>query len=100
MEPMSAPPAQSDRSTLAIISLVLGVLGLCAWLFPLCGIPITVVGAVLGGLSLKSQRRGMAIAGLILCGVALLLALCNAAFGAYMGLSGQFNPQDFFNNLQ
>ncbi len=97
---MQAPAAPSDRSTLAIISLVLGVLGLCAWLFPICGIPLAAIGAILGGLSLQSQRRGLAIGGLVLCGLSLLLALCNAAFGAYMGLTGQFNPQDFLNFLQ
>jgi hypothetical protein len=33
----------------------------------------------------------MAIAGLILAGLGLLLTLGNAAFGAYMGMTGNFS---------
>ncbi len=87
---MQAAPPSPDRSALAIVSLVLGVLSLCAWFLPICGIPVSAIGAILGGLSLGSTRKGMAIAGLILCGLGLLLAVCNAAFGAYFGLRGGF----------
>ena len=56
-----------------------------------------MVGIILGALSLGSSRKGMAIAGLILAGLGLLLTLGNAAFGAYLGMTG-----DLFNlqNLQ
>jgi hypothetical protein len=94
---MQSATTPSDRSSLAIVSLVLGVISLCAWFLPICGIPISAIGAILGGLSMGSSRRGMAIAGLVLCVVGLLLGLCNAAFGAYFGLQGGFqnliNPQ-------
>ena len=94
---MQPQPTTPDRSGLAIGSLVLGILSLCAWFIPLCGLPVSVVGIILGALSLGSSRRGMAIAGLILAGLGLLLSLGNAAFGAYLGMTGDlFN----FQNLQ
>jgi hypothetical protein len=94
--PQSAPPSTSpDRSALAIGSLILGIVGLCAWLLPLCGLPVSLAAVILGALSLKSSRRGMAIAGLILGVLALLLAIGNAAFGAYLGATGElFNLQN------
>ena len=59
-----------------------------------CALPICII---LGALSLGSSRKGMAIAGLILAGLGLLLTLGNAAFGAYLGMTGDlFN----FQNLQ
>jgi len=94
MRPQSTSP---NRSGLAIGSLILGIASLCAWFFPLCGFPVSVVGIILGALSLGSSRKGMAIAGLILAGLGLLLTLGNAAFGAYLGMTGDlFN----FQNLQ
>lgn len=94
MQPQSTAP---DRSALAIGSLVIGIVGLCAWFIPICGAPLSIIGIILGALSLGSSRRGMAIAGLVLAGLSLLLSLCNAAFGAYLGMSGDlFN----FGNFQ
>ena len=87
---MQEPTKSPDRGGLAIGALVLGIGSLCAWFVPLCGFPVSVVGIVLGALSLGSSRRGMAIAGLILAGIGLMLSLANAAFGAYMGISGGF----------
>jgi hypothetical protein len=95
MQSPGAAPAPADRSALAIISLVLGILGLCAWILPLCGFPISIVGLVLGILSARSTRRGMAIAGIVLAVLTLLAAAANAAFGAYLGLNG-----DLFSRLR
>lgn len=89
MQSTGAAPAPADRSTLAVISLVLGILGLCAWILPLCGFPISIVGLILGILSARSTRRGMAIAGIVLAAMTLLAAILNAAFGAYLGLNGE-----------
>jgi hypothetical protein len=93
---MSAPPPArvNDRGWAAITSLVLGVVNLCAWFFPICGGPMAVVGIIFGALGLGSSRRGLAIAGLVLGVVGLCLSIGNAAFGAYLGLSG-FNWQDY-----
>jgi hypothetical protein len=83
------PPA-TDRYVLAIISLVLGILNLCAWFIPLCGGSLAIVGLILGVLGLNSSRKGMAIAGIVLSGIALLLSIGNATFGAYLGLTGGY----------
>lgn len=95
MQSTGAAPAPADRSALAIISLVLGILGLCAWILPLCGFPISTVGLILGILGTRSSRRGMAIAGIVLAALTLLAAILNAAFGAYLGLNS-----DLFSRLR
>ena len=92
VQPVYAPPSppKTDRYVLAIISLVLGILNLCAWFVPFCGGPLAIVGIILGVLGLNSSRKGLAIAGIVLSGIALLLSIINAAFGAYLGLTGGF----------
>jgi membrane-bound ClpP family serine protease len=107
MEPTSSSaPLQNDplnsgggnARIMAIASLVLGVINLCAWFLPICGIPLSIVGLVLGFLGMKSpSQKTLAIIGLALCGFGLLLGCGNAVFGAYLGLSGglqnfQFAP--------
>jgi biopolymer transport protein ExbB/TolQ len=79
----------SGQDGTAIASLVLGILSLVGWCLPLIGLPMTIVGLVLGFKSLGSQNRGMAIAGIVLNILGLLLSVVNAAFGAYLGVTGQ-----------
>jgi hypothetical protein len=76
------PPAPADRSTLASLSLVLGILSLCAWILSPCGFPISIVGLILDILSVRSKRRDVAIAGIVLAALTPLAAVVNAAFGA------------------
>jgi hypothetical protein len=52
-------------------------------------------GPVLGILGLRSSRRGLAIAGIVLVGLTLLAAAGNAALGASLGLTG-----DLFSRLR
>jgi hypothetical protein len=56
---------------------------------PLIGLPITVVGLVLGANDLQSPHRRAARIGVILCIIGLGLSLINAAVGAYLGATGQ-----------
>lgn len=69
---------------MGIASLILGVLsfsGVCVSLIPLLNLlncitlPVALIGAILGLADLLNQdgRKGAAIAGLILCGLALLI---------------------------
>lgn len=48
-------------------SLILGILGSVAWIVPVIGLPITVVGTVLGamGMGKKREYRGVSIAGFV-----------------------------------
>ena len=80
-----APASTGNAKTFAIISLVLGVINLCAWFFPICGFPLAIAGIVLGYLGLKSpEQKNLAIAGIMLSGLGLLLACINAIAGALL----------------
>jgi nucleoid-associated protein YgaU len=78
----------SSLSVLAYASLVLGVLSLCGSFFALCGAPISVIGIILGILSLKSSKRGLAVGGIALNGLGLLMAIL---FTLLIGVSGYFS---------
>lgn len=82
-EPIVPRPAPTgNERTFAIISLVLGILNLCAWLFPICGFPLAIAGVVLGYLGMRSpEQKNLAIAGLALSGFGLVLACVNAIAG-------------------
>lgn len=82
-EPVAPQPAPSGNArTFAIISLVIGLFNLCAWIFPICGFPLAIAGLVFGYLGLKApEQKNLAIAGLALSGLALLLACVNAIVG-------------------
>lgn len=67
--PIIIPPSslKADRSTLAIIALVLGIIGIpAAFMTVGCSLIMNLVGIVLAWFGLKSDRRGMAIVALIL----------------------------------
>lgn len=73
----------------SVASLVLGILGMLAWLLPIIGLPVTITGLVLGIRSMNSTNKGMAIAGLTLSIIGLVLTIINASIGAYLGATGQ-----------
>ncbi|MFZ0544319.1 MAG: hypothetical protein WAM60_02705 [Candidatus Promineifilaceae bacterium] len=79
----------SNDEYFAIGSLIIGIISLCAWLFPICGLPLAIAGAVLGFLGRDSSKRTMALIGLALSVVAIVLSIINAALGAYLGATGQ-----------
>ena len=73
--PYGGPVPQTDSR--AVVSLVLGLCGVflsCLWC-PLLGTPVAAIGLMLGIMARKSASRGLAIAGIILCGIQLVLAL-------------------------
>ena len=82
-------PAASAGGGKAVASLCLGLFGLIAWFLPIIGLPTTITGLVLGIKSLHGPRRGMATAGIVLCIIGLVASVANAAFGAYLGATGQ-----------
>jgi hypothetical protein len=92
-------PPQKDNKGFALAALILGIFSLCAWVFPICGFPVSIAGVVLGILGLKSSNRTLSIVGLVLCGLTLLLSLCNAVAGGVLSLTnpGMFN--NIINNL-
>lgn len=70
------PPQKSTAS------LVLGIVGCIAWLIPLIGFPVTIVGLILG------IRRKYTV-GIILNVIGLSLTLVNSAVGAVLGYQGK-----------
>jgi hypothetical protein len=80
---------KKDHYGLAITSLILGILSLVAWFFPLCGFPMSVTGLVLGIVGINSSKRGLAIAGIVMTVIGLVLTISNATIGAYLGYTGQ-----------
>lgn len=58
-------------------SLILGILGSVGWIVPIIGLPVTVVGTVLGamGMGKKREYRGVSIAGFVVNIVFLTAAI-------------------------
>jgi hypothetical protein len=50
----------------AVTSLVLGILGLICFLFPVIGLPLSLAGFIFGLPGVKSTRQGMALTGITL----------------------------------
>ncbi|MBI5935593.1 MAG: DUF4190 domain-containing protein [Chloroflexi bacterium] len=97
--PISTPPATGgadNNRIMAIASLVLGIINLCAWFFPICGAPLAIGGLVLGYFGMRSpQQKTLAIAGMVLSGIGLLLACLNAVAGIFLGPQ----IQEIFNSI-
>jgi hypothetical protein len=74
----------------ATTSLALGIAGLIAWLIPLLGAPVTIIGLNQGFKGLNSSRRGNAQTGVTLCIIGLVLTMFNVVWGVYLGVTGQF----------
>ena len=85
--PTYAPP-EPRGGGLAVASLVLGILSLIAWLLPIAGLPVAIVGLILGILGRGSRNRGMATGGIITSSIGLGLSLINAILGAIFSLQG------------
>lgn len=79
---------KEEKKGFSITALVLGITGFIAWLIPLLGFPITIVGIILGISGLKKGGKGMAIAGIILASITLLLTTANSAIGFFKGYNG------------
>jgi len=95
--PMEQPTTGSgNERIMAIASLAIGVINLCAWFFPICGVPLGIIGIVLGYLGMKDpSQKTLAIIGMVLSGIGILLACVNAIAGVLLGPS----IQDVFNQI-
>jgi len=65
-------------------SFVLGIIGLIAWIIPIIGLPIQIIGIVLAKKALKVSRQKKAKAGLIMCIIGLIFSILNSLAGIYM----------------
>ena len=96
----ATPAATSGSKGKALASMICGIAGIvfgcCLWYI---GLPAAIVGLILGIMSLRNKEdgHGMALAGVIMCGVALLLAIITAIAGAVILSSIGFNWSDYIN---
>jgi hypothetical protein len=79
----------TEHDSKATTSLVLGIGGLIAWLIPLFGAPVTIIGLNRGLKGLNSSRRSTAQIGVVLCAIGLTLTTLNFLWGVYLGVTGQ-----------
>lgn len=86
-------PANQGGGGKAIASLVLGIIGMLAWIIACCGFIVCIVGLILGILDMKGPKRTMAIWGVALNAIGLVLSIINSILGMMMAASGQgFGP--------
>ena len=80
---------QKRESTgICVASLVLGLVGIIAWILPLVGYPVLITGLVLWVKGLKRKGgKGMAVAGIVLCCIFLVFTLINSIAGAMMAVN-------------
>lgn len=93
--PDTAATPEGDKKGLAIAALIVGIINLCGWILPICGLPLGIVAVVLGVLGIKSSKRTLAIAGIVLGGLTILLTIVNAIAGVLLGPQ----IQDIFNEI-
>ncbi len=79
-------PVQKNRNGFAIASLVLGILSIvlsCLWFI---SIPCGILAIIFGGLGMKSEKRGLAIAGIVtgIIGTIALIIILVASLGVYI----------------
>lgn len=79
------PHRPTDGSGKAVASLVLGIVGMVVWCLPILGLPVGVIGLILGMKARESEKRNLAIAGIVLCVIVLVLSGINAILGAFLG---------------
>ncbi len=81
------PPQPVQTNGAAVAALVIGIISMIAWLLPIAGIPLSIVGIVYGNRGRRLfTNRAMATTGLVLCIIALVLAAINGLAGAMLAL--------------
>ena len=83
-----ASTTKKDWSALSIVSLVLGTIGLIAWILPVAGVPVGVGGVVCGAKGARSSKRAMGLAGMGMSLACLLLAVGNGILGILVSVRG------------
>ncbi len=73
-------------------SVKIGIVMLIAWVIPLLGILLAIIGLVIGIASVPSSRQDLARAGVFLNSLGLALSLINLTVTIYFLLSGDFDP--------
>ena len=86
MQPKSSPSVpKRESSGKATAALILGISSLIAWLFPLFGYPVSIIGIVFGCIAIKQNSQNkQGVVGAWLSAVGFVLTLINSVLGAMM----------------
>jgi hypothetical protein len=91
-ELLKGPPDEDpieESSAGAVVSLVLGLFGLIAWILPIVGLPVGALGYFLGRKGTSTRQRTTALIGIGLCVLCLCLSVVNAYVGALLAVRGK-----------
>ncbi|MBS5191030.1 hypothetical protein LG34_11230 [Eubacterium ramulus] len=77
---------ENNNNNRAVASLVLGLVSIVTWLFPIAGYITTILAIVFATKGRHSEKKGMATAGLVLGIIFLVVTLLNSIFGAILGV--------------
>ena len=77
---------ENNNNNRAVASLVLGLVSIVTWLFPIAGYITTILALVFATKGRHSEKKGMATAGLVLGIIFLVVTLLNSIFGAILGV--------------
>ena len=75
-------PSSSNNANKSTGALVCGIISLIMWLLPIIGLPVSIVGLILG---CKNKYK----TGIILNAIGLVLTIINATVGAVLGAQGK-----------
>lgn len=73
-----------NRDSYALVGMILGLCSIIAWIIPLIGYPCTIIGIIFSACAMGSNKKGMAITGLILSIIFLIVTLINSFIGMLM----------------
>lgn len=93
-EVLPAPAPESNRGWAGITSLILGIINLFIWCLPVCGGPLAAFGILFGVLGLKTNNRGLSIAGIVLNIIGLILSIIAVLVIVALWNSGWFQNFD------
>ena len=72
----------NKNSVRGLTGFILGLCSLIAWYIPIIGFPVTILGIIFSAFGINSNRKGMAIAGLILSIIFFVVTIINSISGA------------------
>ena len=72
------------NNSFAVAALVLGIVSIITWLLPVAGYITTIIAIVLGVKGRKSEKHGMATAGMVLGIIFLAITFINSVLGVIL----------------
>lgn len=79
-----------NNSSNGVAGFVLGIISIFAWLLPLIGYPVSIVGLVLSVKARKTTPNGLATAGMVLSIIGLCLTAINSFLGVLLSLVARY----------